>query len=288
LRNIPTELLRGFAALTETGGFGKAARLIGRSQPAVSLQIKRLEDLVGQALIDRKAKGLKLTEAGETLALYARQILCLNDEAMARLSEDSLAGRIRIGLPNDFAVSFLADILSDFASTHERALLEVDCRISGELLDGLFAESHDIVIALCEAKAQRLLIKSWRENLCWIGPASGKVGQSNPLPLAVYPEGCIYRRSILAALKGAGRDWRIAFVSASLEGLTAALRAGLGVTVLSEKTVPPGFRRLADLPDLPAVELGLYCRRDRLSKAGLALINHIVRRLDDAHAADKA
>lgn len=278
IRNVPMDLLRSFVLVAEKGGFGKAGRLLGRSQPAISLQLKRLEEMVQAPLLRRGSRKLELTEAGETLLQYARQILLLNDELYARLVAPALDGTVRVGLPNDFAVSFLPAILGAFAREHDKAQIEVDCGLSRDLLEGLEAGRHDLVISICGSASRSFLAKSWPERVVWVGNAATLA--VDPLPLVVYPVGCAYRARITQTLNRAGRAWRPVFVSAALSGLVAAVQAGLGITALSEKTVPPGLKALPALPD---IEVGLYFRRDSLSKAGLALANHIIRAMDAAH-----
>ena len=126
MRNLPTDLLRTFVNVTELGGFSKAGSQIGRSQPAVSLQIKRLEELLDTELLIRNGRQLKMTEKGEMLLSYARQILKLNDQAVSSLTRQKLSGHIRLGIPNEFAISFLPNILGKFSHSHPDISLEGD------------------------------------------------------------------------------------------------------------------------------------------------------------------
>lgn len=287
MQNLPTDLLRTFAMLAETGGFSRTGGIVGRSQPAISLQVKRLEELVGTQLVSRTCKKVELTEAGETLVKYARQILCLNDEVLGRLNDRHISGPIRVGLPNDFAVSFLPFILGDFSREHIAASLSVECKISAELMRGLDREEYDIVIALCDDAPASKLVKSWAEHVCWVTGNDTSVYHEDPVPLIVYPPGCYYRKRMTQALDRYDRGWRVAFCSLSLASLVPAVSAGIGVTVLSEKTVPPALRRLppqeSGLPDLPDIDVGIFFNRSRLSSAGVALVNLMIERLEEKH-----
>ena len=282
------DLLRAFATVTEAGGFSRAGEILGRSQPAVSLQIKRLEDLVQAQLLRRKGKTVELTDAGETLARYAYQILCLNDEAFAKLVGGAIAGPVRVGLPNDFVVSFMPEVLGGFAKQHGDASLDVECALSADLLRGLREERYDVVIALCDDAPDSRIAKGWTERVCWVTGNGSPAHFQRPVPLVVYPAGCLYRARMTRTLDRYNTAWRTVFSSASLAGLISAVSAGLGVTALSEKTVPPDLRALSDeesgLPLLADVDVGVFLNRSRLSEAGQAFVNHMIAHLDDAYA----
>lgn len=293
--NLPTDVLRSFVAVAEAGGVTAASALVGRTQPAVTQQIQKLEDLTGTALFRRAGRRLSLTDAGETLLGYARQMLLVNDEAVARLRAEDLSGAVRVGLPNDFAVSFLPEILGEFAAGHAEVRLEVNCDLSVNLLAGLAKGRHDLVIALKPetlpgAPDEISTARVWRERLVWAGPRRFRPKPDAPVPLIVYPKGCFYRARITDALDRAGQPWRVAYESPSLEGLRAAVEAGLGVTAISETTMPSALQHAlhrpaagAGLPGLADIEVGLFYRRGRLPGAGLALVNHVIEKLDAAH-----
>ncbi len=287
--NLPTDVLRSFVAVAETGGVTSAGEVVGRTQPAVTQQIQKLEALTGTALFRRAGRTLVLTAAGETLLGYARQMLLLNDEALSRLADTALDGVVRVGLPNDFAVSLLPEILGAFAEAHPKVRLEVGCDLSVSLLTALARGRHDLVIALRpsdlpERVAGRIATAQvWSERLVWAGPRRFRPVPGEPVPLIVYPEGCLYRARITAALDQAGLGWRVAYESPSLEGLRAAVEAGLGVTAISERTLPRALHRPgagAGLPGLADVTAGLFHRPGQLEGPALALINHVIGRLD--------
>lgn len=274
---IPTELLRTLVAVADAGGITRAADRLGRTQPAISLQIKRLEETVGRPLFDRATRGFALTPDGELLLGYARRILLLHDEAVARVARTEPAGAVRVGLPNDFAVTLLPRILGDFAAEFPEVSLEVGCALSHSLLGELDTGRWDIVVAMTGGEPHPAAAHMWEERLAWCGAGGDGTG---PVPLIVYPQGCTYRKRMIDALERAGREWRIAYTSASLAGLVAAVRAGLGVTALSERTVPADLVRPgARLPRLGDVGVGLYVG-EGLPDAAIRLANFLIAALD--------
>jgi DNA-binding transcriptional LysR family regulator len=279
------DLLRTFATVADLGSFTKAGDLLGRTQPAISLQIKRLEDLIQAPLLERDSRGLRLTPAGETLATYARQILRLHDEALALLSKPVVAGSVRVGIPNDFAVSFLQEVLGDFLALEPGVSVEVHCEISARLLEALREGALDLAVAMSAEPAGPTAARLWAERLAWVGRADGTC-ERTPLPLVAYPEGCTYRARMTQALSKAGRPWRVACTSSSLAAVQAAVAAGLGLTVLSSHTIPKDLRVLgpeSGLPGLADVIVGVYYDRGRHSEASMRLVNFITARLDEAY-----
>ncbi|MEX0808248.1 MAG: LysR substrate-binding domain-containing protein [Dongiaceae bacterium] len=261
LLNIDMDLLRTFVTVAELNGVTRAADRLGRSQPAISLQLQRLESLVGTALFHRNRQGLLLTETGQLLRGYAERILGLNDEAVAQIVAHKTDGTIRVGLPNDYAVSLLPESLGRFSDAHLDSALTVSCALSTELLAGLDTGAFDLVVAMTGELPNRPSVQIWQEELAWVGPADLARDSEKPVPLIVYPEGCIYRERMIRALNGAARPWRMVFASPSLSSLIAAAKSGLGLTVLSRRTVPAGLAALpanAGLPALDPVWVGLY------------------------------
>ena len=277
---LPTELLRALVAVADAGGVTRAAEGLGRTQPAVSLQIKRLEEMVGQVLFDRANRAFGLTPAGETLTGYARRILLLHDEAVARVMRPEPAGAIRVGLPNDFAVTLLPGILGGFAAEFPEVSLEVGCALSHSLLDALGEGDRDMVVAMTGGEGHPAAARMWSERLVWCGIEGAGADGGGPVPLIAYPEGCTYRKRMIDALERSGRAWRVVYTSPSLAGLTAAVQAGLGVTALSERTAPPALkRRTAGLPPLADVSIGIYVG-EGLSDAAVRLVNFMIAALD--------
>jgi len=287
MRNLPMDLLRTFVKIADLRSFTRAGIALGRTQPAISLQMARLESLVGVKLLTRSGGEIELSEAGENLVHYARQILCLNDEAVSRLTQQSVRGTVRVGLPNDFAVAFLSEILGGFAKSHESISLDVKCDLSVQLLAALEQNEMDVVIAMTSEDPRHPAAKVWKEKLVWVTGPESDTHRRDPIALVAYPQGCVYRRSMVNGLNLCERAWRIVYSSPNLSGLLAAVEAGLGITVLSEKTAPARLRRLGEadgLPTLPTVQVGLYYRADGLSSAASHLVNHMISSFDRSHA----
>jgi len=280
------DLLRTFAAVAEIGNITRAAATLGRSQPAVSLQMKRLEEFVGAPLCRWDGRRMLLTDGGETLLRYAAQILRLNDEAVGSMSQRALAGHVKVGTPNDFAISFLPRILGRFVERYPGVTLDVSCDLSGNLLKQFRSgeAGYDLVLAMHAERPGPRPVRVWPEQLAWIAGPGHSIWTRRPLPLVVYPEGCIYRRRLTRALDEAGMPWRIVYCSPSLAGLQAAIVSGLGVTVLARSTVPEGLQALdpaSDLPPIAPVSIGLHRRRNRLPRAAARLVEFIAEYLDE-------
>jgi DNA-binding transcriptional LysR family regulator len=262
MRNVPTDLLRAFVTIVDLRGYTRAGERLGRSQPAMSLQMKRLQDLIGIPLFDKESGDATLTEAGDVVAGYARRILALNDELLIKLTRRDLRGKLRIGLPNDYADHFLPKLMEQFSHAHSELNLDVVCGVSVDLLRGLRSGIYDIVIAMTAEGPAEDAYLTWREPLIWVGNAvAPNFGVAEPVRLVCYPEGCLYRRQLLSALQREGRPFDIVYTSPSLGGIAAAVSSGFGVTVLAERIVPAKLQCLGieqRLPALSDVVVGIY------------------------------
>lgn len=283
--NLPTDLLRAFVSVIDLGGYTRAADALGRTQPAISLQMKRLEELLGATLITHEGRELKLTEEGEALAVYARQLLRLNDEAVAKLKGRSAKGLLRVGLPTDFSVAFLQEAISDFARDQSKVTMSIHCDLSRHVLNSLHADELDIAIAMVARDKNPYLVRSWEERPIWAVAKDSSVHKLNPVPLVTHPEGCEYRRRMTAALRAEGRDWRIAYTNPEIGGLQRAVSSGLGITALTRKTLLPDMRILTSRDGFAAMEpiqIGLFYKHQRQSGAGLMLVDSLISRMDEA------
>ncbi|KXX64240.1 LysR substrate-binding domain-containing protein [Marichromatium gracile] len=282
--SLNVELLRTFVTVVEAQGFTQAGARLHRTQPAVSIQVKRLEQLIERPLfVRRKGRLCGLTEAGEVLLGYARHMLRINDDALQAVGASGLAGKVRLGTPEDFASKYLPLVLSRFAAMHPRVQLEVCCDLSVKLLESVRGGQLDLALIRrnLEAKDGRGL---YREPLHWVGSRMCQLIETDPLPLALFPEGCAYRAHAIDALAASGRAWRLAYVSPSLVGIQAAVLGGLGVSVLPDSSLLPGHRTLGPaegLPPLPSVELALEIAPSGLSRAGESLVDYILGRVED-------
>ncbi|WP_430397482.1 LysR substrate-binding domain-containing protein [Ferrovibrio sp.] len=280
---IDPELLRAFVAVVESGGFSHAAERLLRGQSAVSLQIKRLEDRLGVRLFDRNPRRVVLTTDGELILDHARRILSLNDELIARLREPELSGLVRLGAPEDFATSHLPNVLARFSRSHPKVALEVTCELTLELLEHFQAGALDLALVKREPMGHVGGIKVWREPLVWVASNRAITETADALPLVVSPRPCVYRKRATDALDLHGRAWRIAYTCGSLTGNHAAVRAGLGVTVLPKAMVPADLTVLNDemigLPPLADTEIALIAA-SKLSAPAERLRDYIIRELE--------
>jgi DNA-binding transcriptional LysR family regulator len=251
--NIPTELLRTFVKIVELGGFTRAGDAIGRTQSAISLQAQRLEGLLEVPLFVRGTHRARLTDEGAILVGYARRILALNDEAVSSLSRPKVAGSVRLGAPHEYTASLLPVILGKFAQSHPGVRLEVTCDLSKNLLTRQEKGEFDLVIALHDDPNEVGGARVLTEPLVWITSVERECHDQRPLSLVVAPPPCIYRSRVLETLSRLQRPWRITYASSSYSGIIAAVRAGLGVTLLAASTVPEGVRALGEREGFPVM-----------------------------------
>lgn len=266
--NLDMDVLRTFVAGFELGSFARAASQLGRSQSALSTQLRKLEAQVGQPLVRKAGRALELTEAGERLFGYARRILALNDEAFDALRGGDVEGVVRVGLPQDLAETWLPPALARFARAHPRVRVEVRADRNARLSDAL--DHGELDLALTWEDPGLPLGEAIAEvGLAWIGPRGWRPSPGEPLSLAMFEPPCVFRGEGLARLDAAGLPWRVAFTSPSLAGLWAAVRAGLAVTLRTEAAVPADLAILdpatTGLPVLPRTRLVL--RGDGLDPA---------------------
>lgn len=285
--NLQTELLRTFVCVVDLGSFTKAGATLGRTQPAISLQMRRLEDLVGRPLLRQEGRALCLTPDGEMMLSYAREILRMNDDAAAYFNRAKFSGVLRVGLPSDYAVAFLQGVITAYARAHPEVALEISCGLSGLILDQMRAEDLDLVIAMVEGDRTEYLSRSWIERPIWAGAERVVVDTGTGVSIAAHPDGCSYRARMIRALDSNHIRWRVSFTSPGISGLQNAVLNGLGISALTRHTLLPGMRTLGPedgLPMLDDIRVGLFYKHPRLSSAGIGLINHIIAHLDDAGA----
>ena len=283
--NLPTELLRTFVSVFDLGGYTRAGEAVNRSQPAISLQMQRLEGLLDCKLVERDGRALKFTESGRMLAVYARQILRINDDAVAQFHQFDATGTLRIGLPTDFAIAFLQQTLTQFIGEHASVDLQISCDLSSQLCTQVDSESLDLAVAIVTEHQSQYLVKSWQVRPVWAVCGDVPLNDRQQVALLCHPEGCRYRERMVEALERAGKAWRIAYTSPDIAGLQSAVESGLGVTALTQKTLRPGMRVLGEadgFPTMKRIEVGLFYKHPQLSPAGHKLAEHLLSALDNA------
>lgn len=260
------DVLRSFVTGMELGSFARAADRLGRSTSAVSAQLKKLEEQVGAPVLRKSGRGLALTETGEIMLGYARRLIELNDEAAAALQGPQLEGQVRLGLQQDFGENLLPEVLGRFARAHPKVRIEVIIARNADLKEGAAAGRLDLALAWYTGETSPLVTLVGETALRWIGPAGVDLPWSpmsgEPLPLVMLDAPCLMRSAATAALDRAGIPWRIAFTSASLSGIWAAVKAGLGLSLRTGYGLPGGVEALAPrqagLPALGTLGVGLY------------------------------
>lgn len=288
--NFPTDLLRTFIAVVELGGHSKAGALLGRSQPAISLQIRRLEELVRAPLLSHEGRTIQPTPAGEALLSYAREMIRINDEAVGYFHRSAKTGVLRIGLPTDYAVAFLQGAITAFIGQHAEVELEIYCDLSRRLHQHLRADELDIIVAVMSAARMPYLSRAWVEQPIWAAAEGFRPATRLPVPLGAHPEGCGYRARMMQALDGVERRWRIVYTGPGISGLQNAVLNGLCVTALTQATMLPGMRLLTEADGFPALEplhVGLFYKHPRLTTAGIQLVSDLVASLESVGAAVK-
>ena len=269
MKYLDLTLLRAFAAVVDSGSFTRAARYLCLTQSAVSMQLRKLEELTGRQLLQRDNRQIKMTEEGEVLLGYARRMIRLNEDALAALDQPFAEGHVRLGLPDDYADFFLPGVLNRFAYAYPRVQLEVIGALSGELLDRVEAGHLDVAL-ITRQPGRRIGKILRRERLVWAGSRQRQVHLEVPLPLALFPDGCVFRAHALAALEAQGSAWRVAYCSQSFAGGKIAVSGGLAVTVMAQSMVPAEWRTFGpeeNLPPLPEIEIALHRASGTLPRA---------------------
>jgi DNA-binding transcriptional LysR family regulator len=273
--SLDPELLKAFVAVADHRSFTRAAATLNRTQSAVSMQIKRLEDRLGVELFSRTKANVDLTAAGEGLLGYARRILTLNEEAIGRLAERKVEGVVRLGVMDDYGTFIVPPLLASFLASYPRIHVEMETGLTSSMPARL-GTVYDLVIAMHpEGRGEGEFLR--REQAIWAAGASQAVEQQEPMPVALYPQGCLFRKWAIEALDAAKRPWRLAFVSHSLAAVESVAAQGLAVTVVKAGTFPPRLRPLSDrdgVPRLPAADICLH-RAANLSQAGTLLADHL-------------
>lgn len=276
--------LRAFVSVVDTGSVTEAARRLCRTQPAITLQIRRLEEQIDKPIFEIGTRRPIMTLDGEVMLGYARAILRLHDELWGRMRARNIAGRVVLGTPDLYAAYLLPQILANFRAAYPNIDVEVRCALSRALMTALSAQEVDIalVTAMPGIPAGQSL---HREPLVWVSGQGHSVYNENPVPLALLPPGNIYRDAALEALDRIGRPWRLACISESISGLQAAVFAGFAVSVVGKSALVPGMRiigRPESFPELPEVDVVMHRSAGRQSVAADCLADFVVAGLSNS------
>lgn len=274
LTNVPTDLLRTFVTVVDLGSYTRAADALGRTQPAISLQIRRLEDLLRTKLLKTEGKQIRVTDAGVALGPYARQMLRLNDDIVAYFVNEALTGWIRVGLPTDFSNDFLLHAISRFAAQNPGVRIEVESMLSRDLRTELAADRLDIVVAIAPTLDEPFLVNSATVTPIWAMADGFRWSPREPLPIVRHPDPCEYGERMRLALRAARRGWKTMLVASDVAGVQAAVLAGLGASALTPATLSPGMRigrQDEGFPPLSPLRIGLFYKHAKLANAGHGL-----------------
>jgi DNA-binding transcriptional LysR family regulator len=287
---LDIDQLRTFLAIVETGSFTRAAEIVHKTQSAVSMQMKRLEERLERPIFARDGRASKLTEDGERLLDYARRIVKLNVEALAAFSDFALTGRVRLGVPDDYADRYLPEIMARFSRAYPGVELSVICEPSLELIERIVANELDLAI-ITNCEPSRPVESFRRERLLWVASNRHTTHREEPLPLALGRPSCKWREAAIEGLERMGRPYRVLYSSGNAGAVAAAVLAGLAVSVFPESGLRPGMRVLGasdGFPELTSCRVGLLRNPHQPSALADALSEHIISSLDNLSAAADA
>lgn len=276
-RNFDIALIRTFTAVADQGSMTVAANMLHMTQGAVSQQIKRLEEMLGSALFERDKRGLRLTDAGERLLGNARRLLMLNDDIWADMTERTVQGSVRLGVPYDLVGATLAPVLKSYANRYPQVEISLVCASSPELLEELEKGAIDLCVAeepFGSSQGECLAV----ERLVWVGAKGGNAYRKMPLPISMVADTCAFRSSVFAALSSGGRRWRTVFENGNIEATTATVRTDLAVTAWLASTVPADLDILSideGLPELPVFAINLHLPKGDATPPAQELARHI-------------
>jgi DNA-binding transcriptional LysR family regulator len=277
LPHLDVDPLKTFLAIADTGSFTRAAEDVNKTQSAVSMQMKRLEETLGRPLFSKEGRGVRFTRDGERLIDYARRIVALSDEAVATFTKPDLTGTVRFGTPDDYAEFFLPVIIARFARTHPLVTVEVECLPSAQLTERVARGEVDIATVTFGCITENADVLR-QEELVWATSERHNVHLNNPLPIAVSHAGCCWRQMMTQALDSAGRNWRVAYASPNASTINAAVLQGLAVATMPAICLRPGMRVLTErdgFPSLGTFDIGVIYKPGRRSPAVEALAHHI-------------
>ncbi|MGI9487527.1 MAG: LysR substrate-binding domain-containing protein [Geminicoccaceae bacterium] len=244
LNNLDSDLLRTFLAVADAGSVTAGAARIYRSQSAASVQIKQLEDLLGEPVFKRHGRGVVLSRTGEVLEPVARQVVAALDSAMAAIGGGGLEGTLRIGIPDDHGKDALSRIIADFTRDHPKVQLMVRCALSAEFPKALRMGELDLAVhEVQELGAGQVLLRD--DPMHWVASRAHNAFRCDPIPVALFDQACWWRDVAIRALEASGRSHRIVYSSESVTGVVAAIEAGIAIGVLNHSALKPGLAVLS-------------------------------------------
>jgi DNA-binding transcriptional LysR family regulator len=285
MKQLSLDNLRTLVTVIETGSYQKAGELVGRSQPAISLQIKKLEAQINKKLFDKFGQRYQANAHGLWLYEQAKSMLQINDQIFSEFEQETLKGRLRLGIPSEFATRLLPSIIGEFNNRYPDVSLDVSSALSRQLLNSNQRSQFDLILALVNANETtnketfdgELLLE---DELVWVGDSRLSFPKSK-LSLVLAPDGCMYRSQAIQALKQQTIEWRIAYTNTDLYGLIAAIKQGLGITVLAKSSVPPELEIIKHplLPELGTINICLFNQHSQHPQVSATLSEFIRNRV---------
>jgi DNA-binding transcriptional LysR family regulator len=284
MKQLSLDNLRTFVSVIEQGGYAKAGVWLNRSQPAISLQIKKLEQQLGKKLFTKVGQRHMPSSDGNWLYKKAVEILELNDAIFRSLNPTPLRGRLRLGIPNEFASTLLPGLIGEFSNRYPDVSLEVTSALSRDLLHQTRRDEFDLILALVDPlhnlpNSEVIL----EDDVVWVGDNSRPFVTDN-ISLVLAPDGCIYRSQVIKRLKQQTHGWKITYTNADLSGLVAAIHQGLGITALAKSSIPDDLAPMTHplLPKLGKVNICLFKQPSRNPVVCETLSEFIVSKLRKA------
>lgn len=285
MKDLQIDWLRSFVAAVDAGTLSGATSEVHRSQSAVSMQLKKLEAAAGRPLLVRGARQLQLTHDGQTLLGYARRMLDLQAQAQLALQGESISGLVRLGVPDDYASKYLTPVLKRFAPRHGGVEIQLDCEQSTSLIPRVAKGELDLALVSRDHARRGTLL--FHEPMVWVGAAQFEAWKRQPLPIAVYEQASLGRRSAVNALAHQGRPYKVVYNSSNLAGQIAAVESGLAVAALTQCSAPPHLQVLGlehGLGPMEPMQVAVYRSAasrgskavDRLHRMLLQTLRHAV------------
>jgi len=277
MANLDVDQLKTFLAIADSGNFTRAAEEVNKTQSAVSMQMKRLEETIGRPIFARDGRGSRLTSDGERLVDYARRLVAMNDEAVSNFSQPEITGTVRFGTPDDYADLFLPEILARFSRTHPQVNVDVECLQSVDLAARIRNSELDLAVVTFnggEINGEALI----SADMVWVTSARHQTHTQETLPLASSSVSCGWRKLAVQKLQDSDRAFRVAYMSPNFATICAVVTQGLAVAAMPRICVKPGMRILTEadgFPALGAFDIGLIHKPGKLSRAAEALAQHV-------------
>ncbi len=275
--NLDVDQLKTFLAIADTGNFTRAAEEVNKTQSAVSMQMKRLEETLGRPIFARDGRGSRITADGERLVEYARRMIAMNDEVVSAFTTPEITGTVRFGTPDDYADLFLPEILARFNRTHPQVNLEVECYQSQVLAGHVRNSELDLAVVTFnggDIYGETLM----SAELVWVTSPRHQTHAMETLPMATASATCGWRKLAEQGLRDHGRTYRVAYTSPNFSTVCAVVMQGLAVAAMPRICVKPGMRVLTEaegFPALGAFDIGLMQKPGKASPAAQALAQHV-------------